>query len=84
MPFYNNAQYDFSNLAGPYNVEVEPGKKAGPYAEAALSIGNFTIAGFYEQMNFLKSDTADVGRNVIVWQPESEAKIFGLRAGVVF
>ena len=84
MPFYNQVSYDFSNIGGPDDVEVEPGKKAGPYAEIGVTIGNFMLAGFYEQMKFDKSDQAEIGDDIIVWQPESEATIFGVRAGVTF
>jgi hypothetical protein len=84
MPFYNRVNYDFSNLGGPDNVEVEPGKAASPYAELGMTIGTFMLAGFYEQMKFEKSNYADVGSTLIVWQPESEAAIFGVRAGVTF
>ena len=84
MPFYNRVNYDFSNLGGPDNVDVEPGKKASPCAEIGVTFGNFMLAGFYEEMKFSKSNFADIGKDVIVWQPESEATIFGVRAGVTF
>jgi hypothetical protein len=84
MPFYNRVNYDFSNLGGPDNVEVEPGKETGPYAELGLTIGDFMLAGFYEEMKFSKSNFADIGNDIIVWQPESKATIFGVRAGVNF
>lgn len=84
MPFYNRVNYDFSNVGGPDNVDVEPGTKAGPYAELGVTIGSFTLAGFYEELKFEKSDFANIGNDIIVWQPESEATILGVRAGVTF
>jgi hypothetical protein len=84
MPFYNRVQYDFSNLGGPDDVDVEPGEEASPYIEAGVTIGHFTLAGFYEEMKFSESDKTDIGSDIQVWQPESEATMFGLRAGLTF
>ena len=83
MPIDNRVIYDFSDLGGPDDTHVEPGKKASSYFEAGIRFKNVTVAGYYEQMKFSKSDTADAD-GVLVFQPESEAKIIGLRAGVVF
>jgi opacity protein-like surface antigen len=83
MPIDNRVTYDFSDLGGPDDTQVEPGKKASSYFEAGIRFKNVTVAGYYEQMKFSKSDTADAD-GVLVFQPESEAKIIGLRAGVVF
>ena len=83
MPIDNRVTYDLSNLGGPDDTEVEPGKEASPYFEAGIKFKNVTIAGYYEQLKFSKSNTADAD-GVLVFQPESEAEIIGLRAGVVF
>ena len=84
LPFYNRVNYDFSRLNGPDDVEVEPDGKASPFLEVGITVGDFLLAGFYEEMHFEKSNQAEIGNSIIVWQPESEAAMFGVRAGVTF
>lgn len=84
LPLYNHVEYDFSNIGGDDRVEVEPDKDFGFLLEAGLVYSSFRIALFYQEMNFGKSDEERVGLETVVWQPESEARIVGLTAGIAF
>jgi hypothetical protein len=42
------------------------------------------LTAYYEQLRFSESDRAYLGYDLYVLQPESEADVFGLTAGVTF
>ncbi len=79
LPFDNENELEGHD----FTVTVEPGKNASVFAEAGLKWKLLKTIIFYEVMKFSKSDTVTV-RGVQVWQPKSEADIFGINIGVAF
>ena len=84
LPLDNRAEYDFSNLGADVTVTVEPGGDTAFYAEAGWAKDRFTVSAFFEQLRFDKSNVAVIGGELLIWQPESQADIAGLRAGITF
>jgi hypothetical protein len=86
LPIYNENRADLSELYG-VKVKIKPGRKASGFAEAGLKWQMLRASLFYEGLRFSKSDsvrkTVD-GGTLIVWQPESEADIFGAKVGWTF
>lgn len=68
---------------GCYDVDLEPGKRVSYYAELGLKAAMFKVSAFYEGLRFSESD-AETIPGAIVWQPESEADIYGVNVGVSF
>ncbi|MGW8272984.1 MAG: autotransporter outer membrane beta-barrel domain-containing protein [Thermodesulfovibrionales bacterium] len=68
---------------GCYDVDLEPGERVSYYAELGLKAAMFKVTAFYEGLRFSKSDPETIP-GAIVWQPESEADIYGINLGVSF
>ncbi len=81
FPFYNNEKVDMPVAGGTQEVTLKPGKKSSLYAEAGADIYHGYVALFYEELKFAASE-ADPQTEIM--QPQSEAQIFGLKAGLVF
>ena len=62
-------------------IDLEPGEKSGLQAEAGLRFKRLSLAVFHEQFNFGASDLDDSG---LFFQPASEMRVTGIRAGVAF
>lgn len=82
VPVYNEILVDLTNVGGPDDVELEPEGKTGFYVETGVNSGSVTVSIFYEAINFGESPL-DKDYNS-VFQPKSEARIIGLKAGMVF
>ncbi|MFW5975535.1 MAG: hypothetical protein ACOCP6_02120 [Desulfosalsimonas sp.] len=66
---------------------LEPGNRLSGFAELGLESGMFKITLFYEGLRFSKSDRVyfyDGTNYGYMYQPESEADIFGISAGIAF
>ncbi|MFO7930164.1 MAG: hypothetical protein ACQETG_05035, partial [Thermodesulfobacteriota bacterium] len=69
------------------STALEPGNRLSGFAELGVKSGMFKINFFYEGLRFSESDRVyfyngtDYG---YMYQPESEADIFGISAGVSF
>lgn len=84
LPIFNQVIIDWSNIGGPSDITVNPGEEPSFTLEGGLKYDLFTASVFYETFNFSKSDADDIGSGLQVWQPKSEARIIGLKAGLVF
>lgn len=82
LPIDNENEIDWSSF-GVGDVTVEPGNKASFFAEAGLKWKKFKSSIFYEGMRFSKSDIVTVS-GISIYQPESEADIFGANVGMSF
>lgn len=83
LPVYNT---DYSQY---YNVTVKPGNKPSLFAEAGMKVDRMKISAFYEGLRFGKSEPEFVGfdsmgRAHYVFQPKTNADIYGIRVGVIF
>jgi hypothetical protein len=83
-PMFNQMKTDWSDLGGPSDITVNPGKELSLTAEAGLKWRRYIASVYYEAMDFSKSDAETFGSELTVWQPKSEARMFGVKAGVVF
>ncbi|MGA1840657.1 MAG: hypothetical protein ACMUIU_08530 [bacterium] len=82
IPFFNREIIDMSNQGGPSDIELEPGKEISIYMEPfGMRIKMFYLSLFYEQLRFSRSD---INYTYGVYQPKSEADIYGIKAGTVF
>jgi hypothetical protein len=79
LPFDNENEADLNQ----FDVTLEPGNKASFFAELGLKWKKFKSSIYYEGMRFSKSDTEFAG-GFRVFQPKSEADIFGINAGISF
>ncbi|MFH0953784.1 MAG: hypothetical protein V1873_05605 [Verrucomicrobiota bacterium] len=87
LPVFNEVIIDWSSLGGPSDITVNPGKEFGLDLEAGLRVESFMASVFYETLDFSKSDgeAALIGSvPSTVWQPKSEGRMIGLKAGLVF
>ncbi|MCE9615144.1 MAG: hypothetical protein K8T26_12775 [Lentisphaerae bacterium] len=80
LPVWNSESVDLSNVGGPDDVELEPGREAGWSASAGFTASRFTASLYAEFMTFGESDVTDEG----FLQPESSSDVIGARAGMVF
>ncbi|MGA1864070.1 MAG: hypothetical protein ACMUHX_03315 [bacterium] len=80
--FFNRETVDMSNQGGPSDIEIEPGKEISIYLEPfGMRIKRFYLSLFYEQLRFSRSY---VNYTYGVYQPKSEADIYGIKAGGIF
>ncbi len=79
-PFYNHESVDFGS--GSSDVNLEPGKRVSLAGELGYQVSRYTIALYAESLEFSKSDFDD--KTGMFFQPESKARIYGLRAGLNF
>ena len=75
LPIYNLNETDL--------VDLEPGIKSSIFAEVGVRANRVKIAAFYDSMRFSKSDI-EIAGPFLVWQPESEADIYGIQIGMLF
>jgi len=80
-PLYNQVSYDF-NTVGLEDTDVNPKREFSFYAEAGINVKPVTASAFVETMKFSKSDLDD--KTHMVYQPKSEAIMFGAKCGFVF
>lgn len=66
------------------SVVLEPGNRLSGFAQLGAESGMFKINVFYEGLRFSESDRVRVSNILYVYQPESEADIFGISAGFSF
>ncbi len=78
FPFYNTNRVDV------YDVTLEPKRKASGFAEVGLKWKKLKASVFYEGLRFDESDVEPIGGGLGVFQPKSEADIFGLNVGRSF
>ena len=65
------------------DVTLKPGNKPSYFAEVGVKRKTMMASFYYEGMRFSRSNAKPIPGDLI-WQPESEADLFGLRLGVVF
>lgn len=78
FPFYN------SNSVDDDDISLEPKSRVSGFAEAGLKWNKLWASIFYEGLRFDKSEVEPIGGGWGVYQPKSEADIFGLNAGYSF
>ena len=81
LPVYNYEWVFNIPFAPDEEVELKPKKKTGYQLEAGMSHGRLVIAVFYEALNFGKSDP---DKTNTFFQPASEMRLAGIRAGISF
>jgi hypothetical protein len=79
LPLYNENTADLG-----LDVTMHPGKETSYFAEMGAQLSGFRGILFYEGLRFSKSDEVAIAYGYTVWQPKSEADIYGLKLGVVF
>jgi len=80
IPFYTENRV-YLNDFSLEDVKVEPGNETSFWAEAGLKFKKFRLSVFYEGLRFSESDKVGPFR---IFQPESEADIFGANIGFTF
>nr|HOO91461.1 autotransporter domain-containing protein [Syntrophales bacterium] len=83
LPVYNENVVDLNGLS----VTIEPGKEVSLFAEAGITWKNLKTSIFYEGVRFSKSDLEFIesgGDTYGIYQPESEADMFGISIGIAF
>jgi hypothetical protein len=78
----NRVDVDLSNVGGPSDIELEPDPEVSFTLDVGLNWKRFSGSVFYETRAFGESPLDD--KYGLVFQPESEAEIVGVRAGVRF
>jgi hypothetical protein len=72
------------NIPGiPGSVDLEPGKETTFFLEGGVRFERLFACLYYQTLSFPKSPTVTVG-NSQLFQPDSEAKIFGIKGGLTF
>lgn len=71
------------------DVTVNPGEESSVFQEVGFKLGTFKISAFRETLVFSESPhvlkySAYLGTTLEIWQPKSEAKIYGMRMGAAF
>lgn len=82
LPFKNENEVDLSSF-GIGQVTVEPGNETSFWAEAGIKFRQLRLSIFYEGLRFSESDPEGLGP-FLIFQPESEADIYGANIGVAF
>jgi len=82
LPIYNRQEIDFSNLGGPSDITLEPGRRTSYSAEAGVTVHWFFASVFYETLKFSQSAPDTETGNF--FQPDSEETIVGVKAGYAF
>lgn len=82
IPIYNQNKADL-RIIGLRKVEIEPRRKESFFAEAGIKWKKLKAGVYYEGLRFRKSDDERVSGGTI-WQPETEADIFGINVGMAF
>jgi len=78
---YNVEKVDMSNLGGPSGIYLSPGRQPSFCAEAGVNIAFVSVSFYYETLRFGESD---IDNQYDIFQPESKADTYGIRAGAVF
>lgn len=78
---YNIEKVDLSNLGGPSGVYLSPGRQPSFYAETGVNVAFVSLSLFYETLRFGESD---IDRATDMFQPESNADMYGVKLGAVF
>ena len=79
LPFYNSNRVDDDD-----DISLEPKSRVSGFAEAGLKWNQLWASIFYEGLRFDKSDVEPIGGGWGIYQPKSEADIFGLNVGYSF
>lgn len=82
LPVFNAEQVDMSNINGPSNVYLKPGRQVSLNAEAGVNVYFVSLSFFYETMRF--SESGLDSKYSSFFQPKSNADIYGLKLGAVF
>ena len=82
LPLATWQSIDLSNVGGPGSVDLQPKGKVTVHAEAGWQYKKFFAAGFFETMKFSQSGLDP--KYQAYFQPDSDARIIGAKAGVAF
>lgn len=82
LPVFNAEQVDLSNLGGPANIYLKPGRQASLNLEAGVNVFFVSLSFFYETLRFSASDPDN--KYAAFFQPKSNADLYGLKLGAVF
>lgn len=82
LPLYNRVTADLSNVGGPDDVEMEPGRRPAYALEGGLSRGRWSGSVFYATLDFGESPRDE--EYGLALQPESEARRLGLKVQAAF
>ena len=71
------------------DVTVNPGEKSSIFYEMGLKLGAFKISAFYQTLRYSESAhvlkyNSYLGGYLEIWQPRSEADMYGVRIGAAF
>lgn len=78
----NRLKVDLTNVGGPDDISLEPGRKTSTYFELGYNASPISLALFYENMRFSESPIDE--RYERFFQPESHFYTYGIKAGIIF
>lgn len=85
IPLYTENTALLSEKFSAADVTFEPGNRTSLFAEAGFRAEVFKLTAFYESLRFKPSDSVmEPVSGLLLYQPESEADIFGVRVGASF
>jgi len=82
LPIDNSETADLSNLNGPSDIELEPGKRTSFYAEGGANVQWFSASAFVETLAFSQSPLDERYQSAL--QPDTEATMIGAKIGIQF
>ncbi len=80
LPLATGVDADLRNVGGPSSVTLEPDGRPSVRGDVSVQIAWFEIGAFYETLEFDASPVENYGGDV--FQPESKARMAGVRAGL--
>lgn len=80
-PLNNQETVDLSEQGGP-EIELEPGEEVSFSGEFGMNFKRYFAALYFETLEFSESDLDD--DTELFYQPESKARIIGIRGGMNF
>jgi len=81
LPFYNYEWAVNVPFTPDDSIELEPKEKTGYQVEGGVTHGRLAVAVFYEALDFGQSNPDKTG---VFYQPASEMRLIGVRAGITF
>jgi hypothetical protein len=88
LPVYNRNTAYLSDIGYGNDITLEPGRKNSFFAETGVSIARIRVTVFYDSMRFSQSNTefavSAAGTRTGFRQPQSDADVYGIRAGWIF
>ncbi len=82
LPISNSMTADLTNVGGPSDVELKPGRRASIYLEGGFNATPITLSLFIETLTFSESPLDN--KYQAAFQPESNSTMIGAKFGLAF